>query len=297
MPFIVESCKYLWGHALPAPAKTATPIAAVAYEPQVTIKTLPDLEYAKVGGKSMMLDLYLPEKAAGKLPVIVWVHGGGWMGGDRKNPPGMDLVRRGYALASIEYRLSGEAKWPAQMYDLKGAIRWLRAHADQYGLDPQHFAAWGHSAGGHLVAMLGVTGGVKELEGDEGGNLDQSSAVQAVSDWAGPTDFLTLGPWHEGPDSGPSLLLGVVVRDNHEKALKASPVTYVSRDAAPFLIVHGERDSLVAVGQAYELGDLLTKAGVPVTMAIRPWTDHGIADPMVTAIQNEFFDRYLRERK
>ena len=296
-PSIVGSCKYLWGHAMPEPGKPGPAVVVPPAQAQMGIRALPDLEYAKVGGKSMMLDLYLPEKPAGRVPVIVWVHGGGWMAGDRKNPPGLDLVRRGYALASIEYRLSQEAIFPAQMYDLKGAIRWLRAHADQYGLDPDHFGAWGHSAGGHLVAMLGTTGGVKELEGDEGGNLDQSSRVQAVSDWAGPTDFLTLGPWHEGPDSGPSQLLGVVVRDNHDKALKASPVTYVSKDSAPFLIVHGERDGLVVVGQAYELGDLLTKAGVPVDLEIRPWTDHGISDPTVTAMQYDFFDHYLRARK
>ncbi len=296
-PSMVETCRYLWGHAMPEPGKPG-PMPVVAPAPaQLGINAMPDLEYAKVGGKSMMLDLYLPEKPAGRVPVIVWVHGGGWMAGDRKNPPGLEFVRRGYALASVEYRLSQEAKWPAQIYDLKGAIRWLRAHADQYGLDPAHFGAWGHSAGGHLVAVLGVTGGVKELEGDEGGNLDQSSAVQAVSDWAGPTDFLTLGPWHEGPESGTSLLIGVAVGKDHEKALAASPVTYVSKDAPPFLIVHGERDGLVIVGQAREFYEKLTKAGVPAELEIRPWTDHGISDPTVTSLQYEFFDRYLRARK
>ena len=258
------------------------------------LRCLPDLEYARVGDKPLQLDLYLPEKSTGRLPVIVWIHGGGWMAGSRKNPPGMDLVRRGYALASVEYRLSQEAAFPAQIYDCKAAIRWLRAHAEQYGLDAEHFGAWGHSAGGHLVALLGTAGAVKDLEGDEG-SPGFSSRLQAVSDWAGPIDFLA-DPAQAGPDSGPSRLIGGAVKDNPDKARRASPLTYVSAQSPPFLIVHGECDKLVPVDQARLLAAALTKAGVPVTLAIRPWTGHGISDPTVTWMQNAFFDRVLKGR-
>jgi acetyl esterase/lipase len=258
------------------------------------IRAFPDLEYARVGDKSLQLDLYLPEKPEGRLPVIVCVHGGGWMAGSRKDAALIGFVFRGYAVASVEYRLSQEAIFPAQIYDCKAAIRWLRAHADQYGLDVNHFGAWGHSAGGHLVALLGTSGDVKDLEGDEG-NLQFSSRVQAVSDWAGPVDFLA-DPAQAGKDSGPSRLIGGPVQENRDKAMRASPLTYVTPDDPPFLIVHGDHDKLVPLAQARLLYAALTKAGVPATLLIRPWTGHGIGDPTVTWTQNEFFDKYLKGR-
>ena len=153
------------------------------------IRLIPNLEYADIKGKSLLLDLYLPETIDKPAPVIVYVHGGGWIGGDKHEVLfGIELVKRGYAMVSINYRFSNEAVYPAQIYDCKAAVRWVRAHSKFYNLDGAHIGAWGASAGGHLVALLGTTGGVKELEGDEG-NPDQSSKVQAVCDWFGPTDF------------------------------------------------------------------------------------------------------------
>src|SRR5713101_8014594 len=163
------------------------------------VKALRDLEYVKGGHERQKLDLYLPEKSDGPLPLIVWIHGGGWIGGNKENPPGLEFLNRGYALASINYRLSQHAKFPAQIEDCKAALRWLRANAKTYNLDPDRIGVWGESAGGHLVALLGTTGDVKELEGEEG-NPQQSSEVQAVVDWFGPTDFLKIGE-QSGPDS------------------------------------------------------------------------------------------------
>lgn len=302
IPCIIGSCEFISQHTLPEKAfinhfeaEHGSGMRSVTPEKAYSMRVLPNLEYARVGNTSLKLDLYLPENVKKDVPVIVWVHGGGWEAGDRKNPPGLDLVHKGYAIASVEYRLSQQAKFPAQIFDLKGAIRWLRAHARQYGLDPMRFGAWGHSAGGHLVALLGTTGHVKSLEGNEGGNLEYSSAVQCVSDWAGPTDFLT-DPSEMGPNSAASKLIGATVATNKWLARRASPVTYVSASDPPFLIVHGEMDRLVPVGQAKELYHALSKDGVNATLMLRPFTDHGIHDPMVMWTQERFFNKHLKPR-
>ncbi|MEX2261351.1 MAG: alpha/beta hydrolase [Bryobacteraceae bacterium] len=133
-----------------------------------------------------------PENRGARLPVVVWVHGGGWRAGSKDKPRCLSLVREGYAIVAINYRLSGEATFPSQIYDVKAAIRWVRANAKQYGFDPERIAVFGASAGGHLAALAGTSGGVKELEGSLG-NAEESSRVQAVVDWFGPTDFLQMG--------------------------------------------------------------------------------------------------------
>lgn len=186
------------------------------------------LPYVAGGMERQQLDLYLPEKAEGPLPVIVCVHGGAWLGGSKDNCPAIRFALKGYAVASINYRLSHQAVFPAQIEDCKVAIRWLRANATKYKLDPEHIGVWGASAGGHLVALLGTTGDVKELEG-KGGNLDQSSRVQAVVDWFGPTDFTRMGGTHDNPKSPESLLIGGAIQENKDKAAKANPITYVSK--------------------------------------------------------------------
>ena len=154
--------------------------------------TVTDLAYAALS-EAQKLDLYLPTTGDGPFPVVIMVHGGGFMFGDKSDGAGLtgvdQLLEAGYAVASINYRLSGEATWPAQIQDAKAAVRYLRSAADEYNLDPEHFGAWGASAGGNLVALLGTTCGVAELEGADLGNADQSSCVQAVVDWFGPIDF------------------------------------------------------------------------------------------------------------
>ena len=154
--------------------------------------TYPDLVYATVS-PAEKLDLYIPTTGNGPFPVVVMVHGGGFMMGDKADGAGLagvdQLLAAGYAVASINYRLSGEAKYPAQINDAKAAVRFLRANAAKYNLNPDKFGAWGASAGGNLVSLLGTTCGVTELEGADLGNADQSSCVQAVVDWFGPIDF------------------------------------------------------------------------------------------------------------
>src|SRR5262245_50032586 len=159
------------------------------------VKALRDIEYAKVGDISLKLDLYLPEpRPAAPVPLVVWVHGGAWQAGSKDQTPAVPLVRRGLAVASVGYRLSQVARFPAQIEDCKAAVRWLRAHAAEHAIDGRHIGAWGSSAGGHLVALLGTSGDVDELEG-EAGNLDQSSRVQVVVDWFGPTDFTRMSAY------------------------------------------------------------------------------------------------------
>lgn len=269
------------------------------------IKALRDLEYAKGGHERQKLDLYLPEKSAGPLPVIVWIHGGAWMAGSKDNPPGIDLLKRGYALASINYRLSQHAKFPAQIEDCKAAIRWLRANAKTYNLDADHIGVWGASAGGHLVAMLGVTGNVKELEGT-GANLDQSSRVQCVVDWFGPADLPKMGAQsgpdsqihHDAPDSPESKLIGGPILENKEKATQASPATYVTKDAAPFLIMHGDKDRVVPYAQSEELTASLKKAGAQVTLKKVEGAGHGgreFNSPDNRKLIEGFFDKHLKK--
>ncbi len=266
------------------------------------VKILRDLEYARAGEKRLLLDLYLPENSQGPLPLIIWVHGGAWSAGDKADCPARRMLQRGYAVASINYRLSNEGVFPAQIEDCKAAIRWLRAHAEQYGLDPDHFAAWGNSAGGHLVAMLGTTGEVKEF--DKGENLGVSSRVQAVCDYYGPTDLLQMAAHmlpnarldHDSPSSPESRLIGGPIQQNKEKAARANPITYVTPTAAPFLIVHGDQDPLVPLNQSELLFEALKKVGVSVRLHTIEGAGHGPGfggreiDEMVTT----FFDHHLK---
>lgn len=263
-------------------------------------QVLRDLEYARVGAVSLRLDLYLPlHKGETRLPVVVWIHGGGWRGGDKAGTRAPEVLGEGYAVASINYRLSHQATFPAQIHDCKAAIRWLRAHADEFGLDPERIGVWGSSAGGHLAALLGTSGGVPELEGEVGGNLDRSSRVQAVCDFFGPADLLAIlepGAWpsHGSPTSPESLLLGGPVAERVELARLASPVTHASPDDPPFLLVHGDRDPMVPLDQSERLHRALTAAGVDSTLYVVRGAGHGFRDPAVDALVRWFFDRHLR---
>jgi acetyl esterase/lipase len=262
-----------------------------------------DLVYGPHGERNK-LDLYLP-KSETPLPLIIWVHGGGWSAGSKDNPPGLDFLAHGYALASINYRLSQMAKFPAQIEDCKAAVRFLRANAKKYNLDPEHFGAWGASAGGHLVALLGTTGHVKELEGD-GPNQGVSSRVQAVCDVFGPTDFLVMqmqsggkGRFnHDAADSPEAKLLGGPIQDDRDRAGRANPIRYIRKDCPPFLILHGDKDDIVPAAQSRILHEALQAAGVESTLIIVEGAGHG---PGVNTPENlkkteAFFDRHLRKK-
>jgi acetyl esterase/lipase len=200
-----------------------------------------DLAYVTHGGPSQTLDLYAAKKAK-DVPLIVWIHGGGFFFGSKEGfpvePVPLHLLLEGYAVASINYRLSSEAVFPAQLEDCKAAIRWLRAHADEFGIDPNRIGVWGASAGGNLAALVGTAGEVRDFEVGE--NLGYSSRVKAVCDFYGPTDFLQMdahrppdGQVHNTPDSPESKLVGGPIQDNPDKVRRVNPITYVDKGAPP----------------------------------------------------------------
>jgi acetyl esterase/lipase len=257
-----------------------------------------DLPYVTNGHFRQKLDLYLPE-ATKLLPLVVWIHGGAFRLGDKGDNVPLECLERGYAVASINYRLSQHALFPAQIEDCKAAVRWLRAHAAHYGLDPQRFVAWGPSAGGHLAAMLGVTSHVRAFEAGE--HLDRSSRVRAVVDYFGPTDFLQMdahrlpdGMVHDAPDSPESELVGGPIQDNPDRVAQANPIAYVRPDAPPFLIVHGEADPLVPYHQSELLLAALQRAGVPASLYTVAGGGHGgFTDPRVPILTQAFLARHL----
>lgn len=270
------------------------------------IKKLADLDYSGNDNARQKLDLYLPEggatEAAKALPLVVFIHGGGWRSGDKAS--GISrlkpfLEEGKYAGASIGYRLSGEAAWPAQIHDCKAAIRFLKAHAGEYGIDADRIAVYGTSAGGHLVAMLGVAGDVPELEGQIGSHLDMSSEVACVVDFFGPSDLLSMNEEkgaidHDAPNSPESLMLGGPMLERKDLAKQASPLTHVSADDKPTLIVHGDEDPVVIFSQSVKFETALEAVGVPVTFVKVKGGGHGKGfGPRVTAIVAEFLAQQL----
>jgi acetyl esterase/lipase len=278
------------------------------------VHVLDGVEYAAVlGYRPLLLDLYLPGPElrpgqAAPLPVVLFLHGGGWgLGTRREVGPPFDgwrpsffgrLAQEGFAVASADYRLSGEATFPAQLHDVKAAVRWLRRNAGEYGLAGERIVAWGASAGGHLAALLGLTGDVPGLEGSVGEERlpgpprpgsapvpDQpvvSSAVAAVVDWYGPTDLLSMdaqsdgsGPVrHDAPESPESRLIGGPLTELPGLARIASPVSHVRPGAPPFLIMHGTADHAVPLAQSQSLADALDAAGSPAETAWIGGSDH-----------------------
>lgn len=246
-------------------------------------RVLKDLAYVSGGHERQKLDLYLPPTEA-HWPLVVSIHGGAFRTGSKDGEPVETvgaLVARGFAVAAINYRLSQHAVFPAQIEDAKAAVRWLRANATIYGYDPNRFASFGTSAGGHLAAMLGTAGDVAAF--DVGANPGLSSRVQAVVDFFGPTDFLQmdahrLSPQamvHDTPDSPESQLVGGPIRDNPDGVARANPITYATTDDPPFLIVHGDADLLVPPHQSVLLDDALREAGVRVRLVTIPGGPHG----------------------
>jgi acetyl esterase/lipase len=260
-----------------------------------------NLPYVTNGHERQKLDLYLPREGK-NLPLIIRIHGGAWLGGSKEMEWPNDYVHFGYAVARINYRLSQHAIFPAQIEDCKAAVRYLRANAQKYNIDPNRIGVWGESAGGHLVALLGTTGDVKEF--DVGENLSVSSRVQAVADYFGPTDLLQMEAHklpntmqHNTADAPEAKLIGGPVQDNPEKAAKANPITYVTKDDPPFLIVHGDKDPLVPHHQSEILEEALKKAGVPVTFYTVKGGGHGgFRDPNVPRLTKEFFDKNLKNK-
>lgn len=261
-----------------------------------------NLTYAEVDGRSLKLDIYLPEESKTPRPLIVWVHGGAWRAGSKDRCPAKSFVSKGYVVASISYRLSQVARFPAQIQDCKAAIRWLRANAKKYQIDPKRVGVWGSSAGGHLVALLGSSGDVKEFD-TLGEHRNESSRVQAVVDFFGPTDFLQMNAHalpgsrldHDAPNSPESLLIGGPIQKNKEKVARANPITYVSKDDPPFLIVHGDKDPLVPLHQSQLFYQALKNANVSVELKVVKGAGHGFGrNRDVQQTVEEFLKKHLQ---
>jgi acetyl esterase/lipase len=263
-----------------------------------TIKVERDIEYAHVSGQSLRLDIYSPKKPVGKLPVMVWIHGGAWNSGDKNFCPVGFMAAQNLAIVSMDYRLDTVATFPAQLFDCKGVIRWLRANAAKYDLDADHIGIFGASAGGHLALLLATTADNPKLEGNVGGNLNFSSRVQCVCAFYPPTDLnrLVSDPKiRSNPNGDVAKLIGGAVAQNVDKAIAASPLTYVDKYCAPVFLMHGGADTLVPPNQSKIFYDVLLKAGVEAQLEIIPGKAHGIiAPPPVAAEIYAFFNRHLK---
>ena len=275
-------------------------VFARGHKNQHAASVLRDVNYVPGGQNPFQtMDIYFPKKSRSKtLPLIVWIHGGAWLAGDKNHPPAEPMLERGYAVVSLNYRLSTQEHHPAQINDCKAAIRYLRAHAKEFKIDPNRIGVWGHSAGGHLSALVGTSGDAKELEGNLGNN-EQSSRVQAAAEWAGPSDLTTCAlqaPKNckidfSKPDNPIAVLMGP--EQSPVAYLSASPVQYVSKDDPPFLILHAEDDDVVPVGQAKELSELLARLEVPHKTHISPDGGHALSKPGFINETLDFFDEKL----
>ena len=241
-------------------------------------RTYNDIIYATVEGKNLGLDLYFPANV--RTPgLVVWVHGGAWRSGTKAKPP-MAFVENGYAMASVDFRQSGEARFPANVHDIKAAIRFLRTKGGQYGYRTDRIAIAGSSSGGHLAALVGVTNRDKELEGTVGGELTQSSDVAAIIDYYGASNLMTIlaqSTPHGLRVRQPALDLLLGAQPDKMRALAelASPVTHVDRTDPPLLIFHGDQDPQMPINQSHELQGAYEKAKLDVYFDVVHGAAHG----------------------
>jgi acetyl esterase/lipase len=251
------------------------PLAVQGQEAGAAIRAENDIVFGKGGSTELRLDLAMP-RGEGPFPAIVCLHGGGWIGGERQKMRGTieALARKGYVAISPDYRLAPRDRFPAQIEDCKAAVRWLRANADKYHVNPQRIGAFGFSAGAHLACLLGVTGKDDGLEGD-GGNAEQSSAVQAVVSFFGPTDF-TQPIWSKEVREQHLLpFLGGTADEKADVYRRASPLTYAGRKSPPFLFVHGTADAIVPIQQSGTMVKKLRQADVPAQLIALDGEGHG----------------------
>jgi acetyl esterase/lipase len=286
-------------------ACSASALAQPPIDIPETVHVERDINYAGTDNPRQTLDVLTPKKPNGDkpLPVIVNIHGGAFAFGDKNS--GVEeiipLIADGnYVGVSINYRLTGEAIWPAQIHDCKAAIRWVRANAQKYNIDPERIGVIGASAGGHLVAMLGFTANDADLEGDIGAHRDTSSAVQCVIDEFGPVDLVALPTDgsqmdHNAADSPEGRLLGGEAKLKQDVAKAASPVTYISKDDAPILILHGSEDPLIPLVQSERLYKSLRESGVEAYFVTVQGAGHGgFRNPEIAKRRSQFFDNQLR---
>ena len=275
------------------------------------VEVLRDVEIGTGGGRPLHVDIARPiNPPKTPMPAILHIHGGAWSGGSHRYNQALWLAAKGYFTASVEYRLTGEARWPAQIEDCKLAVRWLRANAAKYQVNPDRIGCIGASAGGHLVAFLGVSSNLPQFEG-KGGFEGVSSQVQAVVDYCGPADMAggSLGIQGAAGDKDAPACLGLAgapFKEKPEVWKEMSPLTHVSSNAPPFLIVHGDRDRTVPIVHSQHLAAALKRTGVHVEFLTVKGGGHGMkanspddppAEPDeqgINAKVQEFFDKHLK---
>ncbi len=261
-----------------------------------SVEYIRDVEYGRGGDVPLYLDIYRPQPAPRtRLPSLVWLFGGAWRGGDRSDVPEFvrSLARRGYFVVSGDYRLSGQASFPAQIHDVKTIVRWLRAHVSTYGLDPEHISVAGHSSGAHLAALLGTSAGIPDLEGG-GGWAQYSSTVQAVVALSPPIDALDVPPDLPPGQNAWEELIGGAATDHPTLARMSNPMTFITPDSPPHLILHGTNDDTVPIRNADRLAQALRDAGVHMIYLPIEGGTHDI-DTLVTREQETVIVDFLEK--
>lgn len=257
-----------------------------------------DIEYANPDNQHLQLNMARPDQGDGPFPAVLCIHGGGFRAGTRDGYNGLikQLAERGYVAATVTYRLAPKYPFPAAIHDVKAAVRWLRGNAGKYHIDPDRIGVTGGSAGGHLAQFLGVTADIKKFEGQEG-NLEKSSRVACVVNFYGPSDFTkSYGKSVDAAEVLP-LFLGGNLEQARQKHILASPLYWVTPDAAPTLCVHGTRDNYVAHEQAVWLVDRLKAAGVEAELLTLEGAGHGFSGEnaqKANAALFAFFDKHLK---
>ena len=256
---------------------------------QVVLPDIPDRIYKVVENKSLALDIYYPKNTPGPYPLILWIHGGAWrMGHKGEVSIPLHMLGWGYALASIEYRLSFNARWPAQLEDIQAAVRYLRSQADSLAIDTSQIIAWGNSAGGHLSLMLGLARSVLDDRDTNLANHQFSTRIHAIINYFGHSNFMTLGPNHFRSSSSTGQLMGCTVLSCPDRARSASPIYSIDPSDPPVISVHGILDPIVPYTQAVELDSQLLEKGVTSNLILLPKAEHGgpefIADTLMGKI-------------
>lgn len=264
------------------------------------VQIIRDVKYGEADGVPLFLDIVQPlARNAHPRPAILEIHGGGWIKGEKDPRNVSSMALAGFFCVSINYRLAPQHLFPAQMHDCKAAVRWLRFHAAELGIDPDHIGVWGGSAGGHLAALLGTSYDVPELEGSSGWP-GVSTRVQAVVSVCGAFDFSQISEQHLAVNPEPSLLVGGPIHERHELVQLANPIAHLRPDAPPFLLFHGDADETAPYGQSVLLRDALKRVAVQVTLHTAHGGKHGFTpawEERIRDLRLAFFKEHLGNPK